>query len=148
MSDGANLDLDWFPEPLLGFGGGGLHVDPKEGIARFGPNTHQTPSHPGAIRIGIISTAELQSQTADWLRTQAEGVAGDEKNPRFPGFRSDRGFMSELTLADDWNATFTSRDVSEVMDIRSQRDRFEAALNLLLSKLALVAERDRIPDCV
>ena len=61
------LGLSWLPEPLLEFGEGGRHVDPKEGVARYGPQTLGSSSHPDRVRIGLIGSAELIERARDWL---------------------------------------------------------------------------------
>jgi hypothetical protein len=33
-----SLRCQYFPEPLLAFANGELHIDPKAGIARYGPH--------------------------------------------------------------------------------------------------------------
>ena len=142
------LTCSWLPEPLLEFGDNGLHVDPKEGIARYGPQTWRTPSHPNRIRVGIIGPAELTETTRAWLQSRAQGVEGDDKNPRFPGFTSDRGFMAELDFADQLDALISSSEIRDIVSMRFQRDRFPQAVALLDSKLRLIAERDLTPDCV
>ncbi len=147
-SDSDWLRSSWLPEPLLGFGGGGRHVDPKEGIARYGPYSLGGPSHPPEIRVGITSTAELIETTRGWLESSSAGVGGNDTNPRFAGFASDRGFMTELRFADEWNALVSSRDLAEMTAIRSQRERFEAAVDLLDGRLRAIAELDRPPDYV
>lgn len=147
-SSGDWLRNSWMAEPLLAFGGGGRHVDPKEGIARYGPHTMGEVQHPSEIRIGIVSSAELIETTTEWLQASSEGVTGNETNPRFAGFKNDRGFMTELRFADHWNALLTSRDLEETTSIRSQRERFDAALELLVARLRSIAELDRPPDCV
>lgn len=144
----SSLSASWLSEPLLEFGEDGLHVDPKEGIARYGPHTWRTPMHPNRIRVGIISTAELTETTRSWLRSCAQGIDGDDKNPRFPGFMSDRGFMAELDFADQWDALLSARDIREIMDVRYQRDRFPQTVELLDSKLRLISQRDLPPDYV
>lgn len=147
-SHGEWLRNTWLPEPLLSFGDGGRHVDPKEGIARYGPHSMGGASHPSELRVGIIGTAGLIETTNEWLRRNAEGVGGNETNPRFAGFGGDRGFMCRLENSADWNALLSSKDVAETTAVRSQQERFEAAVSLLESRLRSIAELDRPPDCV
>lgn len=142
------LTLSWLDEPLLEFGDGGRHVDPKEGIARYGPYTLNSSSHPAAVRVGLISSAELSDRARTWLVDRTDGVPGDEKNPRFPGFATDRGFLASLEFATEWDEQLTSLELRSVMEVKSQQERFDNAAHLLQSKLRLIAERDRPPDCV
>src|SRR5579863_8912952 len=75
-----SIRLKYFEEPLLAFGGGGLHVDPKAGIARYGPHTLSTSRHPSGIRVGMIGTAGTCGAARDWLAETAEGVGGNDKH--------------------------------------------------------------------
>jgi len=80
----------YLPEPLLRFADDGLHIDPKAGIARYGPRSlTSTCRHPIQLRVGLIGPAEQIENARVWLETCAQGVNGDAKNPEFPG-RSDR----------------------------------------------------------
>ena len=143
-----SIDIEYLQEPFLVFGGDGLHVDPKSGIDRYGPNSYRTPLHPTSVRVGIVGTAELTEAAASWLANTAVGVRGDATNRSFPGFASDRGYFSTLTFGDGWNATITQTEMAELTAIRNQRDRFTQATVLLEEKLRLIAERDQCPDTV
>ena len=69
-------------EPRLCFGGGGEHVDPKIGIARFGPKSYKpTKQHPATVRVGFIGSAETIGAAQSWIENTSAGVAGDEKHP-------------------------------------------------------------------
>ena len=95
----------YLPEPLLLFADDGLHVDPKSGIARYGPRSLTSAGrHPARLRIGLVGAAEQIDNAKKWLTAQAAGVNGDEKNPEFPGWMSDRGFFSTLEFAEPWDA--------------------------------------------
>ena len=46
-------------EPLLLFAEDGLHIDPKAGIARYGPRSRTSAGrHPDRLRVGFIGGAE------------------------------------------------------------------------------------------
>jgi hypothetical protein len=87
----------YFPEPLLRFANDGLHLDPKAGIARYGPRSWTASGrHPTRLRVGLIGTAETVDAARTWMDERSAGVAGDENNPEFPGWMPDRGFFSSL----------------------------------------------------
>jgi len=74
----------YLPEPLLLFAEDGLHIDPKAGIARYGPRSRTSAGrHPDRLRVGFIGGAEQIDIARRWLTDQAKGVNGDEKNPEF-----------------------------------------------------------------
>lgn len=146
---GAELRGSYLQEPLLTFGDGGLHVNPRSGIARFGPASYLPPAdHPDQVRVGIIGSAGTIAAAERWLNTIAQGVAGDENNPEFPGYGPDRGFFSDLRFDSRWNQTITRTEISDLSAIRRQRERFLAAEALIDDKLRLLAERDHPPEYV
>lgn len=143
------ITSSYLPEPLLLFADEGLHVDPKAGIARYGPRSLTSAGrHPTRLRVGFIGMAERIDVARAWLAAQAEGVNGDAKNPEFPGWMADRGFFSTLEFADSWNEELGQAELRQVLETRSQRDRFEAAVRLFNSKLRMLAERDNPPEYI
>jgi hypothetical protein len=143
------LRASWLDEPMLRFADSGRHVDPKSGIARFGPYSLRDPGrHPHVIKVGLIGPAELLDQARTWLTQSAEGVTGDESDPEFPGFVPERGYGCRLAFAEGWTVALTQSDQRRVLDTRSQRDRFEAALELHHAALRQLDRKDSRPDCV
>jgi hypothetical protein len=145
----GQVRVSYLNEPLLVFGGEGLHVDPKSGISRYGPRSLGTARHPERVRVGMIGTGETIANAQDWLRTRARGVRGNEKHPSFVGFQGDRGFFSELDFAPSWIQTLTQSEIKGLVRTRtSEKDRLEAAVDLIDSKLRLLADLDLPPEYV
>lgn len=143
------ITSDYLPEPLLLFAEDGLHIDPKAGIARYGPRSlTSTGRHPGRLRVGFIGRAGQIDAARRWLARQAEGVNGDAKNPEFPGWTPDRAFFSQLEFAGPWDEELGQAELRQVLEIRSQQDRFDALLQLLESKLRMLAERVNPPEYI
>jgi len=143
------ITSDYLREPLLLFAEDGLHVDPKAGIARYGPRSlTSTGRHPGRLRVGFIGAAERIDAARRWLASRAEGVNGDAKNPEFPGWMPDSGFFSQLDFADSWDEELGQAELRQVLETRSQKDRFDAVLQLLEGKLRMLAERDNPPEYI
>lgn len=143
-----SIEIEYLPEPFLAFADSGLHVDPKSGIDRYGPYSYGSPQHPRNVRIGLIGPAELASTARSWIERNAVGVRGDKTNRSFPGFAQDRGFFSSISFDEGWDAIVTQTEMAQLLDIRRQRERFEAALELVEGKLGLIAERNHAPDYV
>jgi hypothetical protein len=143
------ISCQYLPEPLLVFGGGGQHVSPKSGVARYGPRSYGSAErHPASVRVGLIGTAETIEKTRSWLEASARGVAGDAKHPEFSGYQADRGFFSTLQFHDDWVGQITQSELEGLLGIRAACDRFEAAVGLLEEKLRLLSEQDQPPQYV
>jgi hypothetical protein len=143
----AELQASWLGEPLLRFADDGLHVDPRTGLARYGPRSLGTPRHRAQLRVGIIGTAEARDQAQQWLTDAARGVPGDETNPRFIGSSDGVGFQTVLAFNDSWTGIITRRELDDVITVRPQQERFELAVNLLEHKLRNLAP-DQPPDYV
>jgi len=145
----ADIEAEYIDEPLLTFGNGGMHVDPKEGIARYGPWSWQPARrHPSSIRVGFIGSAETMQKAEDFYRGAAEGIAGEGPHMTFPGFRADRGFFTDLTFADQHRQVLSQTEVGTLTKLEGDRARFEGLLELLDTKLALLAESDQPPEYV
>ncbi len=94
-------------EPELEFGAGQRHIDPRFGLARFGPADIDTPSAPTAIPIGCVGPRESIESLRRWLdrcRTEIPGKTskpGQENMfPDFPGFSQETTFHSTLVFDD------------------------------------------------
>jgi hypothetical protein len=146
VATGPDIVASYLEEPLLLFGSGGVHLDPRAGIAGFGPYSLGLSTHPATVRVGLVGAAEHIETARLWLERAAEGITGDKTNPSFPGFAEDRGFFSTLKFDDLWDAQISQTEMATVLGVRGQRDRFEAAVELYTEKIRLVAERDQPPD--
>lgn len=144
-----DLGASYLPEPLMLFGNGGLHVDPKAGIARYGPCSLGTARHPTHLRVGFIGTAATIELATHWLLANADGVEGTETTPRFPGYRADRGFCADIQVAPQWNELLTQTEVKGVLADNMRRgDRFNHAVDLIEAKLRAMSEKDLPPQYV
>ena len=145
----SSLQATLYPEPSLEFACGRLHLSPKLGLTVFGPRSLDLDDrHPDTIRLGFIGSGESTSSAKSWLAGCSDGVSGEGKYEDFPGFNSDLGYFSQLTIADSLSQTITSNELRQIATPRLRRERFELALDLVGDKLRLLAERDQPPDCV
>ncbi|KAA0235916.1 MAG: hypothetical protein EDR02_01810 [Actinobacteria bacterium] len=93
-------------EPELEFGGNGRHIDPRFGIATYGPLDAGQASAPERIRVGVIGPGAAVSGIRTWLTKAREPIAAKaakyEKQrslfPPFPGFDLDHTFRSLLVF--------------------------------------------------
>jgi len=142
------LKAQYLVEPPLGFCGGREHVSPQSGIAIFGPRSLDLPRHPHAIRLGFIGSGQSIQSAQNWITSCADGIAGNADHPKFPGFKSDRGFFSDLFIDSNLTEVLTTHDFADVEKPRLLRDRFVASLDLVSQKLRLLSERDNPPSYV
>ncbi len=144
-----SIRCSYLGEPQLSFAGGGKHVDPKTGIARFGPRSMDPPrGHPSRLRVGSVGTAETVERAQEWISINAQGVPGDEKHPDFPGCAADRGFRTALELDSNWIEEITDTELHDLLGIRNRKERFETTLSLLEHKLRLLHRKDQKPEYI
>jgi hypothetical protein len=149
VSSGSALQCRYIPEPLLRFAEEGLHVNPKAGIARYGPlSLSSGQRHPAQVRVGLVGTANTIAKTRQWMEQNASGVRGNAKHPEFPGYQPDRGFFSRLVFDDAWIEQISQSELAQMSSIRGVRARFEAAVLLIDEKLRLLGDRDQPPDYI
>jgi hypothetical protein len=75
-----------FDEPLLEFGDGGQHLDPRQGLREYGP---LQPLPGDVVRVGVIGTEETVGGFTEFLGETARGIESGNKqlinlNPDFP----------------------------------------------------------------
>lgn len=133
-------------EPQLLFADGGECVDPRLGISTFGPESLGTPRHPPSIRAGFVGTADTIDAAKEWLSRVSDGIAVNEGEQPFPGFRSDRGYFTELRFSTEWDEALTRTELKDLKSRTREREVFEASHALLRDKTRLVCERDAPPD--
>jgi hypothetical protein len=147
--DIPKISCQYLGEPLLCFADGKQHIDPKFGVLNFGPKSYSPiKRHPSLVRVGFIGSAETIEIAKQWMEKTAQGVLGNDKHPAFPGFQKERGFFSELVFDDAWIGQLNRSEIEDVLKIQSERDRFEAAVKLLESKLNLLSRKDQPPEYV
>ena len=137
------------PEPPLEFACGRLHLNPKSGIAVFGPRSlDQADRHPDVVRLGFIGSGASIASAVSWIESCQETVSGEDQYPDFPGFSADHGYCSQMVIPDSLTERITAREIREIANTRLRRDRFDLSVALLDEKLRLLAGKDQPPNCV
>lgn len=149
LPNASRVRCSYFKEPLLCFASGREHVDPKTGLACFGPmSLEPLKRHPTSVRIGFVGTSETVERAEQWISINARGVSGDEKHPDFPGCSTDRGFHTSPEVSKDWVELITRTELEDVLSIHNRKERFEATLSLLEQKFQLLDRKDLKPEYV
>jgi hypothetical protein len=65
-----------FDEPMLEFGDGGQHCDPRQGLREFGP---LQPRSGDVVRVGVIGTEDTVSGFTEFLAETAGGIESENK---------------------------------------------------------------------
>lgn len=141
------MKLTVLDEPLLEFCGGARHIDPRHGIADYGP-ADATNTAVRTIRVGIVGTSASIQGLRRWLDECRQPIAA--KNSRlghlfvpFPGFDTSAGFRSTLVWDSRLERPIRDRDLSRLADLTPQ-DAVKRAVELYAAQLDILDEE---PGC-
>lgn len=152
----------YLDEPRLVVGGGVLHVDPKAGLALYGPVDVGTPGRRSSVRLGVIGTGPMIDATLAWIERCASPVpavrmARAENRvvlrpmdpvayPFFPGLRA--AFSTEFVADRQLVQTLGSGLESELRRIPIFEPRVTRLIDVIVSRLTVLAEQPSPPDVV
>ena len=134
-------------EPSLEFAGGARHVDPRHGIADYGP-ADATSTAPRTIRAGIVGTPASIQGLRSWLDRcrqpiPAKGSRFGRLFVPFPGFDTTAGFRSTLVWDSRLERQIRDRDLRKLEGLKLQ-DAVRAAVELYAAELEILDEE---PGC-
>ncbi len=148
-----SIAFNLIEEPELLFGNEQKDVDPKHGLANFGPQTVSQPSrHPAQIKLGVVGSGDTIALAKAWIERCADtvGAIGEKKQfPDFPGFNlTNSPFKSEYLFDPSCEQILTVQEIQQILaSTGDRRKRFEAALDLVTGRIKMVAE-DYKPDVI
>jgi hypothetical protein len=94
-------------EPELEFRAGNRHIDPRYGIAVYGPADADAPTAPHTIPVGLLGPPGAVDGLRKWLQHCQSPIDAMEAKPGqenlhqpFPGFSADTSFGAELLFDD------------------------------------------------
>jgi hypothetical protein len=139
-----------FDEPLLEFGDGGHHCDPRQGLREFGP---LQPRSGDIVRVGVIGTEETISGLSDFLDETARGIESESPqlinlNPDFPGLGNQNPFRCKFEVPPEATATISKRQISEITQIGRHDEAVRQAVDLVTAQLTALLESSAKPDVV
>lgn len=136
-------------EPTIQFGCERQHVSPQAGISLYGPRfVEDAQQHHSTVRVGFIGSGKSIGLAEQWMKDCADGVSGDEVNMDFPGYKEDRGFYSQMSMATKWREKITTNEIAAVSSFPRRRDRFEHALRMISEKIQYLSELDSEPQVI
>ena len=137
---------EWLDEPDLVFAGERRHIDPKTGIALYGPRSLGTSRHKKEVHVGFIGTGESADAARRYFVQMCSGVPGDSDHEPFPGCSADQGYRCEVHA--ELVEPIKRHETSDILGVRNGRQRFEAFLDLLQQKMDLITGRDHPLDYI
>ncbi len=137
-------------EPMLEFGDGGQHCDPRQGLREFGP---LQPRSGDVVRVGVIGTEDTVGGFTEFLAETARGIESGNKqlinlNPDFPGLGNQNPFRCKFQVPDGATATLTRRQVNEIKEIWRHDVAVRHAVDLIASQLTALMESNAKPDVI
>ena len=94
-------------EPPLEFRAGNRHIDPRFGLATFGPADGDSPTRPTRVVVGLVGPPGAVTELRRWLMRCRDSIDGktakpgqENMFPSFPGFAVDTSFACELVFDD------------------------------------------------
>ena len=146
------IEVKELSQPLLEFGGPGLFIDQKEGLAQAGPfDLRFGGAHRNQVKVGIIGPPEMIEQTIIWLRRCQNPIVSTMGNftqyPIFPGFSET--FKAKMDWADKWIIDIDPEGdkIDKTLQFKP-KERFEGILDLYSNALARIAKQEVKPDIV
>lgn len=139
-----------FDEPMLEFGDGGQHCDPRQGLREHGP---LQPRSGDVIRVGVIGTDDTVAGFTEFLGETGRGIESGNKqlinlNPDFPGLGNQNPFRCKFEVPDGATATISRRQVNEITTIGRHDDAVRHAVELVTSQLSALVEGSAKPDVI
>lgn len=139
-----------FDEPVLEFGDGGQHCDPRHGLREFGP---LQPRSGDVIRVGVIGTEETVAGFTKSLAETARGIDSQNKqlinlNPDFPGLGNQNPFRCKFEVPNDATIALSHRQVNEIKKIGRHDEAVRHAVTLISAQLSSLMESSAKPDVI
>lgn len=149
-----NFDSGVISEPLLLFGGQQRHVDPKTGLALYGPYGLMGQSGPTlkTITVGIVGPPAMIADAEMWLKA-CQAVLTNEGTqpflyPHFPGFNPSSAFQCELIFGDTWRESIRDADLKTAVASSEYPIRIKNVIRLYVRALEVLASREPRPHVV
>ncbi len=144
-------------EPRLVFARGGLSVDPKEGMERYGPYEADKGAK-AVIRVGVIGTGVGIQRFATFLeRCRGRIPAGLSSKgkpydvlcfPDFPGCLENRSFRCSFTTEPSLQRNVPEELFKHAVKPQKESAKLQGVVQLVTKELAALADLEAVPDVV
>jgi hypothetical protein len=139
-----------FDEPVLEFGEGGQHPDPRQGLREFGP---LQPRSGDVVRVGVIGTDDTVAGFTEFLDETARGIESENKqlinlNPDFPGLGNQNPFRCKFEVPNGATATMSRSQVNDIRAIGKHDEAVRQAVEMVTQQLTALTESSVKPDVI
>jgi hypothetical protein len=150
---GVELNCAYLAEPALNFGGKAQCVDPRTGLAAFGPYSKTDSTRRQSIRIGIVGPADAIDRAVALLERLSKPIDQTEKidailHPPFPGLNAGDPFEIELVSQPVWRRQLKAKDVTLVEGDPDFKSRIGKLLAAVIMEIRALKALDSGPDVV
>ncbi len=150
-----NFDSGVVPEPLLAFGGRHEHVDPKTGLALYGPYTIAGQTRPSlsSFIVGIVGPADMIADAERWLDACKGILANDGAQPflypHFPGLNNAHPYQCELIFGDTWHESIKDSHLHAAVNEPNFAERIKKVTGLYMRAIeTLATHREPKPQVI
>lgn len=139
-----------FDEPVLEFGDGGHHCDPRQGLREFGP---LQPRSGDVVHVGVIGTDDTVAGFSEFLEETAIGIESTNKqlinlNPDFPGLGNQNPFRCKFEVTNGATAIISRSQVKDICAIGKHDDAVREAVEMVTQQLTALTESSGKPDVI
>jgi hypothetical protein len=139
-----------FDEPVLEFGDGGQHCDPRQGLREFGP---LQPRSGDVVHVGVVGTDDTVSGFTDFLGETARGIDSENKalinlNPDFPGLSNQNPFRCKFEVPDGGTVKMSRSQVNDIRAIGRHDEAVRKAVDMIAQQLSALMESSVKPDVI
>lgn len=142
-------------EPTLLFGGNHEHVDPKTGLALYGPYCPPGLSRPAlsSMIVGAVGPPAMVADATAWLEA-CKGIitnSGEQPYlyPHFPGCRGSAApYFCDLISQPQWNDTIRDIDLKRALTTPIFEERLAAIIDLYVAGIETLSQREPTPSVV
>jgi len=128
-------------------------VDPRTGLAAFGPYSKTDPTRRDSIRIGIVGPADAIDRAVSLLTQISQPIEQKEGvdcvlHPSFPGLNSGEPFQIDLITQDIWHRAMRPLDIRLVEQEEDFTRRVGLLKKIVADEVRALAALDSPPDVV
>jgi len=139
-----------FDEPVLEFGDGGQHCDPRQGLREFGP---LQPRSGDVVNVGVIGTDDTVTGFSEFLDETGRGIESEGKqlinlNPDFPGLGNQNPFRCKFEVPDGATVNMSRNQINDIRAIGRHDEAVHQAVEMISQQLLALTESSVKPDVV
>ena len=140
-------------EPELVFGGNHRCVDPRTGLAAYGPYCNADGENINQLRVGIIGTSEGIEKAELLLHELSTPMEQDPRldsllYPSFPGLNSGKPFFVDVVTQPSWRRSAGAQALQQAKDCSDSTAQFEMLRDLFGAQLRGMSQLESPPGVV